>query len=89
MATINPKKIYKLAVCLYPKLTTLDFQGPLELIGGLSVEILKAYAPLIPNSMDPVRPGTGPDLVPTKTYGDMMDTHFDIIMVPGGPGTSF
>jgi hypothetical protein len=102
MATFNPKKIYKLAVCLYPKLTTLDFQGPLELIGGLSVENLKTYGSLLPSlpdcaveteylshSMDPVHPGTGPDLVPTKTYSDMMDTQFDIIMIPGGPRTSF
>ncbi|KAF5339256.1 hypothetical protein D9758_013324 [Tetrapyrgos nigripes] len=86
-----------MAVCLYPKLTLLDFQVPLEILGALSVYNLTTYAALYPklpdcgieteylsHSLDPIYPGTGPGLLPTKTYKDT-DTHYDIIMVPGGP----
>ncbi|KAF5366225.1 hypothetical protein D9758_005709 [Tetrapyrgos nigripes] len=97
MTTFNPKTVYRMAVCLYPKLTTLDFQGPLEILGALTVENLTTYAALfsklpdcaieieyLSHSLDPVYPGTGPGLLPTKTYKDT-DAHYDIIMVPGGP----
>ncbi|KAF5338673.1 hypothetical protein D9758_018037 [Tetrapyrgos nigripes] len=41
-------------------------------------------AEYLSHSLDPVYPGTEPVLLPSKTYKDT-DTHYDIIMVPGGP----
>ncbi|KAJ3813445.1 class I glutamine amidotransferase-like protein [Lentinula lateritia] len=32
-------KTYHLAVCLFPEVTTLDYQGPIELLGGFSTDL--------------------------------------------------
>ncbi|KAG8721477.1 hypothetical protein FRC09_007844 [Ceratobasidium sp. 395] len=37
-------------------------------------------------SMDPVVPGIGPALVPTKTFAQVNGTQYDLILVPGGMG---
>ncbi|KAJ3761714.1 class I glutamine amidotransferase-like protein [Lentinula raphanica] len=31
-------KVYRLALCLYPEVTALDYQGPIEFLGGFSTE---------------------------------------------------
>ncbi|KAG8719159.1 hypothetical protein FRC08_003511 [Ceratobasidium sp. 394] len=36
---------------------------------------------------DPVVPGIGPALVPTKTFAQANGTQYDLILVPGGLGT--
>ncbi|CAE7176816.1 unnamed protein product [Rhizoctonia solani] len=38
-------------------------------------------------SLDPIIPSAGPALVPSKTFSQVNNTQYDIILVPGGPGT--
>ncbi|KAF8749683.1 Class I glutamine amidotransferase-like protein [Rhizoctonia solani] len=38
-------------------------------------------------SLDPVIPGVGPTIIPTKTFSQVNSTQYDIILVPGGMGT--
>ena len=87
--------VLNLAVCLFPNVTALDYQGPVELFGFLSksVQQLK-YIPDSPVNIgityvaytkDPVVPQSGPRIVPDTTYEDAIHgEQFDIIFVPGG-----
>ena len=87
----------KLAVCLFDDVAFLDFSGPMESIGFLAPwNVLNAglthvdskvaiEAVYLGPSEAPVKPTTGPAMVPTKTYDDVRDDEqFDIIIVPGG-----
>ncbi|TCD60943.1 hypothetical protein EIP91_009277 [Steccherinum ochraceum] len=98
----NNAQTWKLAVCLFTNITTLDFQGPIEQIGFLSPQnVLSAASDpyhidskiaiepvfLGPTS-EPVKAFSGPNLVPTKSYDDVgAEEQFDILLVPGGPET--
>ncbi|KAF7973439.1 hypothetical protein HWV62_15132 [Athelia sp. TMB] len=89
----------RLAVCLFPSVTALDYQGPMELLGFLSPQNLErtrsrvfptqpAYSietDYLSHSMNPIVPVSGPHVMPTGTYGGT-HTQYDIILVPGGPG---
>ncbi|THU98605.1 class I glutamine amidotransferase-like protein [Dendrothele bispora CBS 962.96] len=100
-SSANPENICKMAVCIYPGVTMLDFQGPVELLCCLSVGNKKKYGHLNPtmpivkaeflsHSMESIRPDAGPDILPSKTYEEAMgDTSFDIIMIPGGSAGSY
>ncbi|KAF8529870.1 class I glutamine amidotransferase-like protein [Gautieria morchelliformis] len=91
-------KVLRLALCLYPDVTALDYQGPVELLGFLSpTGGLRKYVPstcryliditYFSHTMDPVELGAGPRVLPTRTYGDVKgDEQFDIIFIPGGAG---
>ncbi|KAF7315676.1 DJ-1 protein-PfpI domain-containing protein [Mycena indigotica] len=84
------------AVCLFPRVTTTDYQGPVELLGLLSAQkvkppILAKNAPnftiditYLSHTLEPVQPIVGPRVQPDRTYDDAQE-QFDIILVPGGP----
>lgn len=84
-----------IAVCLFPNLTALDFQGAVELLGFISPENVKnrgikaSHAlrlTYLSHSLEPVIPNSGPGLVPQSTYNDALtsNTQYDILLVPGG-----
>ncbi|KAJ8515492.1 hypothetical protein ONZ45_g7104 [Pleurotus djamor] len=93
----------RLAVCLFPGVTCLDYQGPIELLGFLFPEnqaIMKEHFPdlsfpvsidatYLSHTLDKVKPMAGPTLVPDRTYESVKDEEqFDLILIPGGPGAS-
>jgi hypothetical protein len=77
-------------------LTLALFTGPMELLGFLakgSMVQTSASWPFSPyefiidyvaETIDPVVPGIGPALVPTKTFAQVNNTQYDLILVPGG-----
>ena len=86
-----------IAVCLFPNLTALDYQGPVELFGFLKKEELSLWGlPSTPkhtlritylsHTLDPVPLKAGPDAMPQETYRNIIDNNrqFDIFLVPGG-----
>ncbi|KZP22349.1 class I glutamine amidotransferase-like protein [Athelia psychrophila] len=90
--------LLRLAVCLFPAVTALDYQGPMEMLGFLSPQNLEksvgefptepSYsieADYLSHTMDPVAPMSGPHVVPTGSYSTT-EKQYDIILVPGGPG---
>ncbi|KAJ8515497.1 hypothetical protein ONZ45_g7097 [Pleurotus djamor] len=90
----------RLALCLFPGVTCLDYQGPLELLGFLFPEnqaMMKGFtdvsfplsieATYLSHTLDKVKPMAGPSLVPDRTYDSIKEEEqFDIILIPGGPG---
>lgn len=90
-------KSLRLAVCLFPGVTSLDFQGPLELFSFISSKKLSgsgsrystppAYsidATYLSHSLDPVVPDAGPRMKPDATYIDKINEKYDMLLVPGG-----
>ena len=92
----------RVAVCLFPDVTALDFQGPMELFGLLSAKWLQIFGSrfktlpsttlettYLSHDLEPVAPISGPLLQPSATYD--VEEQFDIILVPGGlrSGISF
>lgn len=89
----------KLAVCLFPQVTLLDFIGPVEVLRKLESENIQAHSlsyPVLPpvqvkttyfsHNRETIVGDVGPGLVPQKTYGEVLETfeQYDIILVPGG-----
>ena len=70
--------VLKLAVCLFPDVTALDYQGPMELLGFLSKSVqdqkfippspYQIEATYVGYTKDPVVPAAGPRLLPDTTY---------------------
>ncbi|KAK0196622.1 class I glutamine amidotransferase-like protein [Armillaria mellea] len=89
--------VYRMAVCLYNGATSLDYQGPVELLGTRSTKIRELLpdilgadkvncaidATYLANTLDPIAPLAGPKLLADQTYDDAKE-QFDIILVPGG-----
>ncbi|KAJ6500174.1 class I glutamine amidotransferase-like protein [Mycena vitilis] len=87
----------RVAVCLFPGVTSTDYQGPVELLGILSgknrqraervsknlPDLFIEFTYLGP-TLDPIEPTAGPLLLPTLAYDDAKE-QFDIVLVPGGP----
>lgn len=85
-----------LAVCLFPDVASLDYQGPIEQLGFISPKFIsRGMLPQEPPvtvevtylapTTSPVDPGAGPQLLPNKAYDDVKEgEQFDIILVPGG-----
>lgn len=89
------QEVLTLAVCLFPLVTPLDYQGPAELFGFLAPEFLElGVLSTVPNialqatylgpTKEPVKGTSGPQLLPDKSYAEAEGTQFDIIIVPGG-----
>ncbi|KAJ7045807.1 class I glutamine amidotransferase-like protein [Mycena alexandri] len=92
---------FQVAVCLFPRVTTMDYQGPVELLGILSSKVreraLNGVSKDIPDlnieftylshTLDPIEPTSGPRVVPDKTYDEAQE-QFDIILIPGGPNVN-
>jgi len=93
-----PPKILKIAVCIFPGVATLDYQGPMELFGFLAPSRLSdersttsspfALEPTyISYTKDPVKPASGPLVLPDRTFDDIpAEEQFEIVLIPGGPG---
>jgi len=89
----------RLAVCLYPGLTALDYQGPIELFGFISKKSVNDGIPLpeplkytieitfLSHDMNPVEPKSGPMILPNASYTDPTG-QYDIVLVPGAPMAS-
>ncbi|KAJ7217761.1 class I glutamine amidotransferase-like protein [Mycena pura] len=91
----------QVAVCLFPGVTTTDYQGPVELLGILSAKnrqrALSGVSQDLPDlsieftylshTLDPVEPTAGPLALPSLMY-DAAQEQFDIILVPGGPNVN-
>ncbi|KAG7092743.1 hypothetical protein E1B28_009070 [Marasmius oreades] len=91
-------KVYRMAVCLYPGVTMLDFQGPVDILCSFGRKHRKSLASLfttlpdvaieeeyLSHNTEPVTPFTGAQIIPTMTYEQGLQTDFGIILVPGGP----
>jgi len=88
----------RLAVCLFPGVTALDYQGPMELLGFISPKNLNGSrndifpepllysidATYLSHDLEPVEPTSGPQVLPNLSYGAAV-SQYDIILVPGGP----
>ncbi|KIK57526.1 hypothetical protein GYMLUDRAFT_46098 [Collybiopsis luxurians FD-317 M1] len=86
--SLSVDKTYHLAVCLFPEMTVLDYQGPIEILGGFSTaerarkDTFLTYLKHLPNfaidveylshSDEPVTPFVGPRVLPTGTYEGAM-----------------
>ncbi|KAF9070230.1 class I glutamine amidotransferase-like protein [Rhodocollybia butyracea] len=86
---LTAKKTYRLAVCLYPGVTTLDYQGPIELLGLFSTtnrakpdSFLQSFKHLpefaidpeyLSHTREPVIPWAGPPALPTGTYTEAIN----------------
>jgi putative intracellular protease/amidase len=85
MSTI-PEQL-RLAVCLFPGVTVLDYQGPMELLGALSKKVLENLmmasvfsempkysinVEYLAATMEPVEPMSGPSVVPERTYDELI-----------------
>lgn len=97
MSTTPPT--LRLAVCLFPDLTLLDFIGPVQVFGMLEPKNIQAHAALYPklppvqievtyfsHDRAPVVGDVGPGLIPQRTYGEALEKfeQYDLILVPGG-----
>lgn len=97
MSAIRPT--LKLAVCLFPDLTLLDFAGPAQVFAMLDPKNIQAYSAMFPtlpplqlettyfsHNRETVVGDAGPALVPKRTYGEVLDDfeQYDILLVPGG-----
>lgn len=92
-------KVLRLAVCLFPGVTTLDYQGPTEIFSYIFSSVLakdpeEFATPLshsfeetyVAETLQPVQASGGPCVVPTSTYQKEtgLGTQFDVLLVPGG-----
>lgn len=90
-----------MAVCLFDDVEPLDFVGPVDLFGFLDAD--KQLNPIIephnPSYLfrftyvgpsDEVQPVSGPAVQCTATYDYLLEQgrHFDVLLVPGGPGAA-
>ncbi len=74
----NPLQI---GIVVFPKVTQLDFTGPLQVFSGLP----DANVHLIWKRIEPVASDTALTILPTKSFSDCPP--LDVICVPGGAGT--
>lgn len=77
----------------------LAYKGPMEIIGTAEVKSAWPFFSSVPGTPQPkalfdaeyvaetldlIRPITGPQILPTKTFSEVASKQFDIILVPGG-----
>ncbi|KAF9265639.1 class I glutamine amidotransferase-like protein [Marasmius fiardii PR-910] len=99
MSSESKIKVYRMAVCLYPGVTMLDFQGPVDILCSLSLKSRESTAQFAKTSLpdiaieaeylshttEPVTPYSGAQILPSMTYEQGLSTDFGIILIPGGP----
>lgn len=71
-----------IAVVLFPGFELLDVYGPLEMFGLLDDQF---EIHMIADSLNPIESGMGPKSIVDDQFSDGL--HYDILLVPGGPGT--
>lgn len=69
----------KLAAFIFPGFQTLDFFGPIEMLGGLRDKIDMT---LVAETLEPVPNVNGHKILPEKTFDDSHD--YDLLFIPGG-----
>src|SRR5580692_7986192 len=74
----NPLQI---GILVFPKVTQLDFTGPLQVFSSLP----DSQVHLIWKRIEPVASDTALTVLPTKSFADC--PQLDVICVPGGAGT--
>ena len=92
-------KALRLAVCLFPRVTSLDYQGPIEIFSFIFSSVLSkdpkkfvtppshSFEPAyLAETLQPVEASGGPCVVPTSTYQKEIEagTQYDVLLVPGG-----
>ncbi len=70
----------KIGILVFPGITAIDYIGPADLLA----RIPGATVELVWKTTDPVKSDLGWDLTPTVSFGN--SPHFNMIVVPGGPG---
>jgi cyclohexyl-isocyanide hydratase len=71
----------QIGIVVFPKVTQLDFTGPLQVFSSLP----NAAVHLVWKSIEPVKSDTALTFMPTVTFADC--PQLDVICVPGGAGT--
>src|SRR5579859_5539907 len=71
----------QIGIVVFPKVTQLDFTGPLQVFSGLP----GANVHLIWKRIEPVASDTALTILPTTSFADC--PQLDVICVPGGAGT--
>lgn len=99
MTDMSVRPILKLAVCLFPDLTLLDFAGPVQVFALLEPKNVQAHSAMYPtlppvqvettylsHNRAPVVGDAGPAFIPHRTYGEVLENfeQYDILLVPGG-----
>ncbi|KAF8591045.1 class I glutamine amidotransferase-like protein [Ramaria rubella] len=89
-------KVLELALCLFPNVTALDYQGAVELLDFISPQGSRnrgissphlVRVTYLSHTLEPVIPGAGPKVLPERIYDDITgNEQFDIIFIPGGRG---
>ena len=89
----------RLAVCLFPDVTPVDFIGPAQVFSLLQQRCIENLASLYPSppilqieatyfshDLTPVVGDAGPALIPQKTYKEVLENfeQYDLILIPGG-----
>jgi cyclohexyl-isocyanide hydratase len=72
----------QIGLLIFPKVTQLDFTGPLQVFSSLQAQVAKVH--LIWKRIEPVASDTALVLTPTVTFADC--PQLDVICVPGGVG---
>ncbi|CAE6337350.1 unnamed protein product [Rhizoctonia solani] len=97
---MSDTQVLTIAVVLCQGVTTLDYQGPMEILETASINSLggqwlatipgmlkpkvKFECEFVAESRDPIRGSSGPFIVATKTFEEVEGKQFDIILVPAG-----
>ena len=74
----------QIGLLIFPKVTQLDFTGPLQVFAGLPATMAKVH--LIWKRIEPVSTDSVMILTPTMTFAEC--PQLDVICVPGGFGTN-
>lgn len=96
----SESKVYTIAICLYPLATTLDFQGPIELLSMFSTPNLERFGQFYETAgiktpsirFDAVTLSHTRDPVPTTSGPFLLpektyaeaQEQYDILLIPGG-----
>ena len=73
----------QIGLMIFPKVTQLDFTGPLQVFSSLPPQIARVH--LVWKRIEPVASDSALVLTPTVTFADC--PQLDVICVPGGIGT--
>lgn len=69
----------RMAALVFPGFETLDYFGPIEMLGGMGREI---EVVTVAKSLDPVPSVHGQRIVPDRALSDGVD--YDLLFIPGG-----
>lgn len=98
ITAMSKPEVLSMAVCLFPDVQLLDYAGPVDLFGFISssrsLDARFDAAPpshlidltFLAPSEDPVRPRSGPAVLPDLTYDKALEQskQYDVLLVPGG-----